>query len=263
MAFTVKDRYVFSGLSFECFQRTAPPPTLNVHEVGVQTDEPTLPQFAHPSDEPALPHVAPMATDTDRLFAAERKREHDAELSRQQFRSQKLVEVLQIAIERREYLLSLQAFRSPRDAASSADAVERVTVSGSGISDDVAPLTARGHLRGAAHLPPPPPAGRAGSIFGEAASDYSYSAHEEYYSEYSYAADAAPADATPADATPADADYYEIEYDYSEYSAEGDDGATANMTELLLVDEYAAPAPEPSLSRVPVSGTLAGLHVNE
>ena len=29
MAFTVKDRYVFSGLSFECFQRTAPPPALN------------------------------------------------------------------------------------------------------------------------------------------------------------------------------------------------------------------------------------------
>ena len=82
---------------------------------------------------------------------------------------------------------------------------------------------------------------------------------------YSYAADATPeeagpADATPADAIPADADYYEIEYDYSEYS---DDGATANMTELLHVDEYAAPAPEPSLSRVPVSGTLAGLHVNE
>ena len=85
-------------------------------------------------------------------------------------------------------------------------------------------------------------------------------AHEEYYSEYSYAADAAPADAAPADAAPAEADYYEIEYDYSEYS---DDGATANLTELLHVDEYAAPAPEPSLSRVPVSGTLYGLHVNE
>ena len=171
MAFTVKDRYVFSGLSFECFQRTAPPPAPNVHEVGVQTDE------------PVLPHVAPpvaAVTDTDRLFAAERNREYDAELSRQQFRSQKLVEVLQIAIERREYLLSLQAFRSPRD-----------------------------------------------------------------------------------DAPPADADYYEIEYDYSEYSAEGDDGATANMTDLLHVDEYAAPAPEPSLSRAPVSGTLYGLHVNE
>ena len=41
MAFTVKDRYVFSGLSFECFQRTAVP--LKVHEVGVQTDEPALP----------------------------------------------------------------------------------------------------------------------------------------------------------------------------------------------------------------------------
>ena len=133
MAFTVKDRYVFSGLSFECFQRTAVPPTLNVHEVGVQTDE------------PVLPHVAPpvaAVTDTDRLFAAERNREYDAELSRQQFRSQKL-----------------------------------------------------------------------------------------------------------------DADYYE--YDYS------DDGATANMTELLHVDEYAAPAPEPSFSRIPVSGTLYGLHVNE
>ena len=140
MAFTVKDRYVFSGLSFECFQRTAPPPALSVHEVGVQTDEPALPQFATPCDESSLPHVAPMATDTDRLFAAERNREYDAELSRQQFRSQKLVEVLQIAI---------------------------------------------------------------------------------------------------------------------------DDGATANMTELLHVDEYAAPAPEPSLSRIPVSGTLAGLHVNE
>ena len=35
------------------------------------------------------------------------------------------------------------------------------------------------------------------------------------------------------------------------------------MTELLHVDEYAAPAPEPSLSRVPVSGTLVGLHVND
>ena len=249
MAFTVKDRYVFSGLSFECFQRTTPPPALNVHEVGVQTDE------------PLLPHVAPpvaAVTDTDRLFAAERNREYDAELSRQQFRSQKLVEILQIAIERREYLLSLQEFRSPRDAASSADAVERVTVSGSGIDEDVAPLTERGHLRGVSHLPPPPPAGRAGSIFGEAASDYSYSAHEEYYSEYSYAADATPADATPADAAPAEADYYE--YDYSEYS---DDGATANMTELLHVDEYAAPAPEPSLSRIPVSGTLYGLHVSD
>ena len=141
MAFTVKDRYVFSGLSFECFQRTAVPPALNVHEVGVQTDEPALPQFAPPSNESSLPHVAPMTTDTDRLFAAERNREYDAELSRQQFRSQKLVEVL-----------------------------------------------------------------------------------------------------------------------HSEYS---DDGATANLTELLHVDEYAAPAPEPSLSRVPVSGTLAGLHVNE
>ena len=193
------------------------------------------------------------------LSDKEARREYDAELSRQQFRSQKLVEVLQIAIERREYLLSLQSFRSPRDAASSADAVERVTTL-TGISDDVAPLTARGHLRGAAHLPPPPPDGRAGSIFGEAASDYSYSAHEEYYSEYSYAADATPEEAAPADAAPADADYYDIEYDYSEYS---DDGATANMTELLHVDEYAAPAPEPSLSRVPVSGTLAGLHVNE
>ena len=201
MAFTVKDRYVFSGLSFECFQRTAVPPPLNVHEVGVQTDEPALPQFAMPSDESSLLHVAPMTTDTDLLFAAERNREYDAELSRQQFRSQKLVEVLQM-----------------------------------------------------------PPAGRAGSIFGEAASDYSYSAHEEYYSEYSYAADAAPADATPADAPAADADYYEIEYDYSEYS---DDGATANMTELLHVDEYAAPAPEPSLSRIPVSSTLYGLHVND
>jgi len=247
MAFTVKDRYVFSGLSFECFQRTAPPPALNVHEVGVQTDE------------PLLPHVAPpvaAVTDADRLFAAERNREYDVELSQQQFRSEKLLEVLQIAIARREYLLSLQAFRSPRDAAPSADAVERVMTL-TGISEAVAPLTERGHLRGAAHLPPPPAAaGRAGSIFGEAASDYSYSAHEEYYSEYSYAADAAPADATPADA-----DYYE--YDYSEYSVEGDDGATANMTELLHVDEYAAPAPEPSLSRVPVSGTLAGLHVNE
>jgi len=79
-----------------------------------------------------------------------------------------------------------------------------------------------------------------------------------YYSEYSYAADATPEEAAPADAAPADADYYDIEYDYSEYS---DDGATANMTELLHVDEYAAPAPEPSLSRVPVSGTLVGLHV--
>ena len=55
MAFTVKDRYVFSGLSFECFQRTAVPPALNVHEVGVQTDEPALPQFAPPSDESSLP----------------------------------------------------------------------------------------------------------------------------------------------------------------------------------------------------------------
>ena len=48
MAFTVKDRYVFSGLSFECFQRTTPPPALNVHEVGVQTDEPLLPHVAPP-----------------------------------------------------------------------------------------------------------------------------------------------------------------------------------------------------------------------
>ena len=144
MAFTVKDRYVFSGLSFECFQRTAVPPALNVHEVGVQTDEPAVPQFEAPSDESSLPHVAPLANDTDRLFAAERHREYDAELSRQQFRSQKLVEVLQIAIERREYLLSLQSFRSPRDAASSADAVERVTTL-TGISEAArqTPITTR------------------------------------------------------------------------------------------------------------------------